>query len=287
MYRVFDLVSGLDDFVSYGRADKLAAYYKEDVLFQKLEEMGKTFLLCHPVMMLESLRAVVNELDNRTANYSDAMKNYVVDEVRRDLSELSLQKDSPLEDYLIPMIRWCIQKNLLQQALTLYAEKMPVLIVKKKILYFDEEVGGQESDIIRDLRRNRSKWGKYPLEYQFIQQYLKLSGRHGYLDKVGVQWDESKEHQKNFLEIIKIGMMNHERGLRTNWPESDNLKRIAEILGQHYSLKKMRDKMNHASTDNTHANNNVKEINVTTIIEEINKGIEGIEKLLSLQSVRI
>lgn len=280
MYDTFDLVSGLDEFISYGRGEKICRYYPQDRLFDCLDKMGKVFLLCSPTKMLDAVDKVVKVLKTEKTSDDavfDDMREYIVSAIKQDMNDLLFvanrkSAERRLEEYLLPLIQWCLKKELIQQALTLYAEKMPELIVNKKILYYDTKPKGEES-ILSDLveMKKEKERKNYALEYIFIQQYLVVSNGSGYRSRIGRNPKRLSVNSRRGIEkLLEVGMKERTRTLRSNW--SDRKDTVSSILRRYYVLKGKRDDMNHANNVNT---------NIDDIIKEIKEGLVEIKSLLN------
>lgn len=292
IYDIFDLVSGLDEFVKYGRADRLTKFYSGDTLFNEIENMSGAFLTCNTQQMLEEVKEVVRflrsekdgissknnvlEMNGRIEESGDAMKNvvagnkdimrgYIVGEIRNDFREFEQisSQDNSLENYLIPLIRWCINKSLFQQALTLYAEKMPELFVKKRVMFFKtfrEPASGKRASIFEEITKIKKEY--LSEEYTFIHLYLlsKPSTDKRYYKNRGFnfeethpEWNLKNDDDQSWNQYIELLV---EKGiaealdvpvrLLTNWKEN-NGKDIASVLFQYFKLKKIRNDMNHAN----------------------------------------
>ena len=291
MYYIFDLVSGLDEFVAYGRTKKLGKYFKDDELFKKIETMGDAFLICNPDQMLRTVKAVVDELRKYPEDSdSTQMKGYVVREIKKDFA--GLMKGNPgdgLEDYLLPLIEWCIKKDLIQQALTLYAEKMPDFFVEKKVIYYNKE--STETDSIAEIIRGMSKsknnnQNDYSLDYRFIMRYFLIFPEKKktkcYYNLIKCNYKCSKNQLNSFFTtLIRIGLGEQTNGrenegsltlsqcLYSNWKNETSM--IGNILTRYYELKHKRNHMNHAKST---------EITKEELRQDIKDGLQEIRSLI-------
>ena len=137
-YAMFDLVTGMNDFINFGSADVLTDYFSSGTAEEKSVVEGINYIaqgtqLCDP----DTYKRGLNLLGKALA----AVKT-------EDPSILSLFKGYITESYgdllkretrtTLQIIRHCRDKKLYQQALTFIESAMPEEICRKKIICFDE-----------------------------------------------------------------------------------------------------------------------------------------------------
>jgi len=151
VYRLFDLIAGTAEFARFGSADILTKYY-EDIGENNSDELRKLLLamqsfanqtkLCHYGDMKNAIEglhsgwaefekhvsAVAKKAgeDRSKSETNDALMDIMKDEIQRmyrPLFEKAVSRD--IDD--IELIRWCVEHNYLQQALTFYTERVPEL----------------------------------------------------------------------------------------------------------------------------------------------------------------
>lgn len=181
-YRIMDLVSGMNSFIRYGKADMIKSYYnmmledstdeikkssKVAILIDNMVAVDDAISLCNiqalgeAVIGLSAILETDNEHNqNESDNFIDNVFNILRDGIKKDYGNLlelqpakddmgNVQKSDDGEiikeiDYL-ELIDWCIRKGFLQQALTLIEDKMPIEYTKKKILtYYIKNVKDEE-----------------------------------------------------------------------------------------------------------------------------------------------
>ena len=176
-YRFFDLVSGLDDFLATGNSERLIRYFKENPgidgegklfdLLSSVEELSHAFLICKPGDMINTVVNTASALEK--VKDLKGLQGYVAEEIRKNFGEelLTCACDEGKKAYaLVSIMEWALKKRYVQQTITLFAEKVPDLLVGKKILYYKEG-----SKIAEKLKEAERKEG-YSEAYRFIQQYL-------------------------------------------------------------------------------------------------------------------
>lgn len=148
IYSIFDLVSGLDEFIKNGKGDKICDYFRTDSQLScnpfliAMSQLSNSFLFCNPEEMIKAVHDILHSIYvNRINSVFDDndIFGFIADKVWDDFgvdfteSELYIKKYTKLsaEDkrkYNIPLITWCIKKNYIQQAAILYTELVPELL---------------------------------------------------------------------------------------------------------------------------------------------------------------
>ena len=157
VYRLFDLIAGTAEFARFGSADILTRYYEDMAektgannysdelrqLIQAMKGFADQTKLCHYGDMknaIEGLNSGLSEFEKHVASVdnkdgedrskaetNDALMGVMKDEIKRMYSPL-FEKTGNREIDDIKMIRWCVERGYLQQALTFYTERIPELL---------------------------------------------------------------------------------------------------------------------------------------------------------------
>ena len=141
-YRINDLVSGMNAFIRYGKADMLVKYCedmeeKEDSkvrqLTDKMKEIDDAISLCNIQGLRDGIGAL-SEIINpghsvKPKSYVSNIFQIMEDSICRDYGKLL--EDTEI-DYM-DLIDWCQRKGLIQQALTIIEDKMPAVLLEKFI----------------------------------------------------------------------------------------------------------------------------------------------------------
>lgn len=174
-YRIFDAVSGIDEFMRFGRVHELINFFQngrgdDDEGWQKepikpvleaVQKMSEAFSICSAEQMVSAVENVVGQLENFDAKKCrgegktiPGLQSYIADTIKRDMGE-GLIKES---DNIVYLIEWCYKKDFIQQAMTLYVDKLPEWYSEKKIFndrkiiltYATEISTGNNKDIISE-----------------------------------------------------------------------------------------------------------------------------------------
>ena len=137
-YRITDLVSGMNAFINYGKANQLVQTWnevghdKDNVIkniFKNMQEVDQALSLCDVNLLLEAMKNLNGNM-NRRISVNDSNDAFI-----------KVFKDNILEDYkgiiddknnvdVFELVKWAMRKGFIQQAITLIESKMPVQMIK-------------------------------------------------------------------------------------------------------------------------------------------------------------
>ncbi len=198
-YRINDLVSGMNAFIRYGKADMLVKYCedmeeKEDSkvrqLTDKMKEIDDAISLCNIQGLrdgISALSGIVNQEHSvKPESYVSNIFQIMEDSIRRDYGKLL--EDTEV-DY-IDLIDWCQRKGLIQQALTIIEDKMPAVLLEK-FIHIDiwKKDGNRRCDVTsKELASvlNPPSWEKRQENMLFygLIKVIRLNFCHKILDKI-------------------------------------------------------------------------------------------------------
>ena len=144
IYELFDLVSGAEEFVRFGSVDSIVDYFdnKNEVnvelknLLKAMKHFAQQIRLCH----YGALKKAISDLSDKVGAFESYLKTHDKDVYAtlfaRLLSRIHKEYDAILQaDFNnvaksdVILIKWCLEKDYLQQVLTLYTERVPEIIV--------------------------------------------------------------------------------------------------------------------------------------------------------------
>lgn len=211
-FRCIDLVSGISEYINYGRIKILKKYFKSckneriEEILDTMETFSKELQLCRTNRVLESrdqLKVKLNaymEYNQEEENTVEILFRYVVEDILKGYQGI-------LEGEIPDIIEWCVNKDFVQQALTFYTEKMPGYFWDTGILHptKQEEVeyneflnDGEKKDVISVPGLDENARKKVLKTYNFYREYdKKYSWMVKYLFQ---QSDEKKELPKEYTE---------------------------------------------------------------------------------------
>ena len=135
---IFDLVGGMQELTGFGSTRTLRAYYgtpagdaRIEALLAAVEGLRDTIMLCR-----------TEQLDGRVAEFETAMS------AATECDDLLLRQLLPAfrKKYgkkltIVGVIKWCVESEMLQQALTIYKERIPAYLLRER-----EDLLSLESD---------------------------------------------------------------------------------------------------------------------------------------------
>lgn len=198
------LVAAVNEFTNYGRIFSLKNYFnirrKMDVnkdsgimwkdifaCINKLSEISEALQLCRSARILElfygrkdgSELGIKNILDDfkikyRDSNFADAeIFIYVIDIINKQYEYLYADFETNIGaiNNLPRLIKWCIEKDYIQQAITIYIEKMPDYYFNNK--YISKELVDLEKVEIGQADSSKTSKGFYTDLYDYCAGNMK------------------------------------------------------------------------------------------------------------------
>ncbi len=145
IYDMFQLLSGVHQFVSTGNAELLETCYQKEndedtkELLSQIVQFSHVMSLCD----VEKVDQIMENLQKGLDRYEEKKeKESFFSEIFSDMislirKKLNIQKD---QKYTYPhLIKWCLDNHMVQQALTLYVEKMPQYYYESGLLELPEK----------------------------------------------------------------------------------------------------------------------------------------------------
>lgn len=167
-YRILDLVSGMNAFIQYGKADMLQKYCKDmeieddssvGKLVKHMSEIDEAISLCDVNSLVEAIKQLEDFFKKEVVEENTYVGNIfhiLQTEIQKDYGEL-LKNEKV--DYL-ELISWCVRKGFVQQALTLIEDKMPEVYIGEGKVISWETVGvddAKKKDFLKNLGQKYEK----------------------------------------------------------------------------------------------------------------------------------
>ena len=151
----YKLVAGADAFVSLGSSRAIEEYFGYDAetgvagkvigdelrgVLAAMHEFSDAIQICRTANIPRALSALSASLEQfldlpeEERTVEDRMFMQLIDTITEGYGALLGETDDESERYPA-IIRWCMEKGLLQQAMTLATEWLPVCFVKRRIVY--------------------------------------------------------------------------------------------------------------------------------------------------------
>lgn len=256
IFQIDALVSGIKEYIHYGRVQELKKYFEnchDDTINSILLEMEKfveELQMCRTnavkrqrTVLKEKLEAYLQEMEHTPPTSTfPVLFTYVVHDIMNGYKKM-FDGDIP------EIILWCVKKGFIQQAVTFYAEQIPIYFYDKGILkpsQKGEEEYNQEYQRMREAyewKSNSRKWhDKYPSYDQksegknFCKYYKDFDKKYCFL----ICWLQPySKKKKSFIQSKK-----------QYWDSSVEEKLLKKMLEDYYMIKEIRNSANHASDQN-------------------------------------
>lgn len=196
-YASIELFSAMNEFIYYGRAKALEDYFEkrftkrkesdekyDPVIFQdikkcinKLQKIADDMQLCRTEQIIdnfyesESIRDVLNKFKDTYANEKDPDSKIFLSVIENIRSEYNDIYDNPNPNKFLNLpkiIKWCIDKDYIQQALTLCSERLPQYFIESGILCISDKL----RDCIQENISDNTNAEKYELSYYMISTFF-------------------------------------------------------------------------------------------------------------------
>lgn len=159
LIHTFDLVEGVQDFTSFGNVKKLRAYYGEpakdadvEKLLKSMETLIQNITLCRSTTIDSNLKTFSKAL-NKAKHCGDPLLEQLLPTFRQKYCKGSENTMTTPE-----LIAWCLDSDMVQQALTLYTERIPAYLREKEYLTegtLEEDIQKKISETAKNNHQDR------------------------------------------------------------------------------------------------------------------------------------
>lgn len=160
IYDLFQLIAGVEEFVNFGSVKALQIYYAGKSVSEQLQKLlgaienfAESIKLCHYGQFRDAvinLHDAVHDFDKHlSTDVEDILMARLIGRIKEDYRNVIINRE--LDD--AEVIRWCLNHDYLQQALTLYTERIPEYLGEKFIV-MSEANAEKISNLIENDRRN-------------------------------------------------------------------------------------------------------------------------------------
>jgi len=175
-YLINDMATAMNAFLQYGRADMFVDYYTrykeihnrkktaEDQVVSRINEISNAILLCNTdgfIRGINDLKKAIEKYDSLTPGKKDPFFVLIENDIKKSYKELFDSTDIIAD--LDVLIKWCLEKNLLQQALTILEAKTPFFVFDYGFLY--SKKNDETREALKKLRYPNGR--KTSLDYKF------------------------------------------------------------------------------------------------------------------------
>ncbi|MBR2214452.1 MAG: TM1812 family CRISPR-associated protein [Selenomonadaceae bacterium] len=162
IYHLFQLIAGAEEFVSFGSAKAIKKYFAGKAqspaltrLIAAMDNFAEELKLCHYGELKKAIDELREALDgfDKTENIQDTLMARLIGRIKADYHDL-ISRD--FDD--LAVIRWCLSKGYLQQALTLYTERVPEYLGEHGLIKQTAKEAKRLDDAAGKDSWKRNKW---------------------------------------------------------------------------------------------------------------------------------
>lgn len=224
IYRLFNLISGTDEFLNFGSTREITAYMEEAeqtaetaALLQAMRDFTDAVRICRTGKIAPLARRFQTALKafEKAGAVSLQEKIFlrILSFFKREYGSLLKGKVTHLD-----IIGWCVEKGCLQQAVTLCSEWIPGIIVARHIFY---PIRPDIQNTCNQMRKKYQTWEHYfintympknlrrktslPDEEEAWRKVLFLFGQNEPTDRISKQYPEATAKLKPLLDDLFIG----------------------------------------------------------------------------------
>lgn len=215
-YKIFQFVSGINEFSRYGRAEQLEDYYDSispentPKVIRKMKDITEAIQMCNMIEFenyLKDLRKLVKERDTSEKN----LLNIFWKQIENDYGQLLEESCTGLD-----IVEWFYKKKFYQQAITYIEAKLPQEWVERKTISYKENGTGL-NELKKTLKKGFEKDANLVVD-QIARQYF--------------TWT-SIVKEKNGKKIDKFNIRSNLKKARTvNYRTSNQLRNVNILYGQ-------------------------------------------------------
>lgn len=169
--KMTDIADSMNEFMTTGKSDQLQKYFSDKSLKQAYSDLLKSMTEFSDKIRLgvvdsldssvENLRICIDKCQKVSVDSEDEIGTVIINEFLPTIEEKLLGDMQEGIDYL-KIVKWCIDNGLIQQAITVFNEKIPRYILNKGYI--------KVSDSMRNLCVENKK--EYDWEYVSFWNYL-------------------------------------------------------------------------------------------------------------------
>lgn len=242
IYDLFQLISGVEEFINFGSVKVLNDYYKNhsekisdslNILLKKMENFAEAIKLCRYGQFkttIEKLHDAINNFSPDKNNLNDILMARLIERIKHEYKMLIATRGQ--DD--LKIIRWCIEKGYLQQALTLYTERVPEYIAENNFYKIPPQEYKKLQEKTAGDKRNEG--------FYFLNNYLADDGiKKDDKNKTEIQ----KEYEKRVADLknFQIEIDKYVRKINNNFFEQIKKFVIPAIRNKNFSYDDWRKKI--------------------------------------------
>lgn len=297
-YHIFDFVSGMNEFIQYGRADQLVKYYGLNnkstnanipALVTQMKELADSIMLCDLNRFDKGLTEIKKTLDkwNENNESNNVLLNIFVEQIKDDYKEI-LKKDVSGVD----KIKWFHKKKLYQQTLTYIESNGPKDWERSRVITFScTEVNG-DTDRLPSLTNMVNHYIGYITDG--ISEHMEESHTEA-LDTLLIEEAEGEKYWRRNRDGRKRRLLNIElKNKKAEWDykykvefgkKGNNENQLYKLIAFYKLIKMERNLFNHMDSNEDDERNNRQRMQIDKLDTLIDSYVDTCEKLCKKEDI--
>lgn len=297
-YHIFDFVSGMNEFIQYGRADQLVKYYGLNnkstnanipALVTQMKELADSIMLCDLNRFDKGLTEIKKTLDKWDENNesNNVLLNIFVEQIKDDYKEI-LKKDVSGVD----KIKWFHKKKLYQQTLTYIESNGPKDWERSRLITFScTEVNG-DTDRLPSLTNMVNHYIGYITDG--ISENMEESHTEA-LDTLLIEEAEGEKYWRRNRDGRKRRLLNIElKNKKVEWDykykvefgkKGNNENQLYKLIAFYKLIKMERNLFNHMDSNEDDERNNRQRMQIDKLDTLIDSYVDTCEKLCKKEDI--
>lgn len=201
IYHMLDLVSGAEEFSRFGSIQAMKAYFENrecspelKQLLDTMQKFAEEIKLCHRSAFVQTIGQLKNALEkfsqtkekspisaeSREERLNDKLMLQLENRIQRDYAPLWEIEHNPLK-----AVRWCLDHDYLQQALTLFNEMLPGYLIRDcHLLVLSPQVEEAAKKSYAHHRKMEPDFSYFLLNYQLAKNRMEDKDIKRFRDKL-------------------------------------------------------------------------------------------------------
>lgn len=210
--KMTDLLDAFNEFMTTGKSNKLADCLNKDSEYPnpKIKNLLGTMQEFSDKIQIGN----VEKLDDTVKRLQMNLQECETFENIQDIEFVILKEflpvirekllgDTTKIDYA-KIIRWCLENSLIQQALTLFVEKMPIYIFENEIIKYKGDINLAKQAYTREKKKTQpSDWETYVFYEEMMTEKRKVGERHPVICELLQNLKTNSSSNKKIREVTK------------------------------------------------------------------------------------
>lgn len=231
LYRMFNLMNAANTFTAFGNADELESIFHDHEnpvihrVIDAMHQFSDAVSLCR-TNLDATLRELNDSLSALSAEQLTDENGLLFQRIIGIIRKKFYLTDGKTNIGYPDIIRWCLDNNLLQQAITIYVEKLPDYLLEQGFFQASPEA----------VQTVKEKKSIYPLGYElFYNGFLRQYAEKGHAPNALAEFFRqcSKRHMQYIAEATSISMLRQKMQL----PASTENPELFKGLTRFYQLR--------------------------------------------------